>query len=189
MIKMLGLIKQDYDLSPTQNQWAWYGYQVSMRLLEVTLCTLLAIIATTPLRSGENDASPASNLDDSCCCPRTKKGGFCCFGDVNPPREFEDEIYSEICSNNHSVRQVLNDGTMMALGTLNPNNSATLIQQQPQTNMLAMGSNTLIPYGHKRAQAAYATQSATLLRSSNHSYNGNAFQVSFSGAKRVNFSN
>ena len=43
--------------------------------------------------------------------------------------------------------------------------------------MLAMGSNTLMPYGHKRAQAAYATQSATLLRSSNHSYNG-AFQVS-----------
>ena len=68
MIKMLGLIKQ--DMSPNQNQWAWYGfvyifvsclftiflfhfrygYQVSMRILEVTLCTLLAVIATTPLR-------------------------------------------------------------------------------------------------------------------------------------------
>ena len=48
---------------------------------------------------------------------------------------------------------------------------------QQQQTMLAMGSNTLMPYGHKRAQAAYATQSATLLRSSNHSYNG-AFQVS-----------
>jgi hypothetical protein len=34
---------------------------------------------------------------------KAKKGRFCsCFGDSNPPREFEDEIYSEICSNNHS---------------------------------------------------------------------------------------
>ena len=56
---------------------------------------------------------------------------------------------------------------------------SSVIQQQPhhQQTMLAMGSNTLMPY-HKRAQAAaFATQSATLLRSSNHSYNG-AFQVS-----------
>ena len=59
-----------------------------------------------------------------------------------------------------------NTGTMMALGTL----------ANPQPNMLAMGSNTLMPY-HKRATANYPSQSATLLRSSNHSYNG-AFQVS-----------
>ena len=112
MIKMLGLIKQ--DMSPNQNEWAWYGYQVSMRILEVTLCTLLAIIATTPLRSESNpvEASPGSTLgqEDSLCCGnrknRRRKGGICCFGDSNPPREFEDEIYSEICSNNHSVRQV-----------------------------------------------------------------------------------
>ena len=96
-----------------------------------------------------------------------------CFGDSNPPREFEDEIYSEICSNNHSVRQVIGDApyagtntsTMMALGSLN----------NPTPNMLAMGSNTLMPY-HKRAASNYPSQSATLLRSSNHSYNG-AFQV------------
>ena len=61
-----------------------------------------------------------------------------------------------------------NTGTMMALGTL----------ANPQPNMLAMGSNTLMPY-HKRATANYPSQSATLLRSSNHSYNG-AFQVSTS---------
>ena len=36
----------------------------------------------------------------------------------------------------------------------------------PGANMLAMGSSTLIPYNHKRAAAAYASQSATLLRSS-----------------------
>ena len=48
MIKMLGLIKE--DMSTHQNEIIWYGYQVSMRILEVTLCTLLAIIATTPLR-------------------------------------------------------------------------------------------------------------------------------------------
>ena len=82
------------------------------------------------------------------------------------------------------MRQVLaNDnyngqaGTMMALGTLNPPPVMSSVIQQPQQTMLAMGSNTLMPYGHKRAQAAFATQSATLLRSSNHSYNG-AFQVS-----------
>ena len=46
---MLGLIKQ--DMSQQQNEWAWYGYQVSMRVLEVSICTLLAVIATTPLRS------------------------------------------------------------------------------------------------------------------------------------------
>ena len=193
MIKMLGLIKQ--DMSPNQNEWAWYGYQVSMRILEVTLCTLLAIIATTPLRSESNpvEASPGSTLDseETFCCGNKSKNrrrksnsataaGLCCFGDSNPPREFEDEIYSEICSNNHSVRQVMgvesaahnyHDGTIMALGTLNnPGGHA-------HQTMLAMGSNTLMPYGHKRAPATYATQSATLLRSSNHSYNSGVFQV------------
>lgn len=226
MIKMLGLLKQ--DMSPSQNQWAWYGYQVSMRVLEVTICTLLAVIATTPLRSDpNNEGSPGSNLDDqtSCCCCGTssskgKRKGLCssCFGDSNPPREFEDEIYSEICSNNHSVRQVLandhyagaNNGTMLALGSMQAANGgplmanggqyvtngghyvtnggqigATLVHQQqpPAQTMLAMGSSTLMPYGHKRAgmahHAAFATQSATLLRSSNHSYSG-AFQVSSS---------
>ena len=68
------------------------------------------------------------------------------------------------------------DGTIMALGTLN-NPGHTHSHQAHQT-MLAMGSNTLMPYGHKRApQATYATQSATLLRSSNHSYNSGVFQV------------
>ena len=74
MIKMLGL--QKADMSSQQNEWAWYGYQVgtltallycksivyhnrpsfcpfqlSMRVLELAMCTLLAVIATTPLRS------------------------------------------------------------------------------------------------------------------------------------------
>merc|ERR1719266_2529019 len=74
--KMLALIKQ--DMSPNQNEWAWYGYQVSMRILEVTLCTLLAIIATTPLRYDQIDngleASPGSTLDeDSSCCFGSKR--------------------------------------------------------------------------------------------------------------------
>ena len=64
------------------------------------------------------------------------------------------------------------DGTIMALGTLNnPGHNHS------HQTMLAMGSNTLMPYGHKRAPATYATQSATLLRSSNHSYNSGVFQV------------
>lgn len=203
MIKMLGLIKQ--DMSASQNEWAWYGYQVSMRVLEVTLCTLLAVIATTPLRSDvdmNQMAATANGIDNReggdnkgssiCCCfgRRKKKQkrqrqmrrhtrclNCCCpcLGDSNPPLEFEDEIYSEICSNNHSVRQVLENnpystmgrgipnggappppGTMLPLGTLNNPNS-----------MMAMGSNTLMPY-HKRVNAAtgYPSQSATLLRSS-----------------------
>ena len=28
MIKMLGLLKE--DMSSTQNEWAWYGYQVRL---------------------------------------------------------------------------------------------------------------------------------------------------------------
>ena len=67
MIKMLGLLKQ--DMSSSQNLWAWHGYQVSMRVLELTLCTLLAVIATTPLRSDHNnspglEASPGKVLDN-----------------------------------------------------------------------------------------------------------------------------
>ena len=52
MIKMLGLIEEDYFSvqNSRQNKRAWEGYQISMRILEATLCTLLAIIATTPLR-------------------------------------------------------------------------------------------------------------------------------------------
>ena len=57
MIKMLGL--QKMDMSNPHNEWAWYGYQVAMRILEVTMCTLLAVIATTPLRS-----DPTSNLSN-----------------------------------------------------------------------------------------------------------------------------
>ena len=49
---MLGLIEEDYFSvqNSRQNKRAWEGYQISMRILEATLCTLLAIIATTPLR-------------------------------------------------------------------------------------------------------------------------------------------
>ena len=62
------------------------------------------------------EASPGSTLDDdtSCCFGskkshrgirrKTKPSLCCCCTDSNPPREFEDEIYSEICSNNRSVR-------------------------------------------------------------------------------------
>ena len=216
MIKMLGLVKQ--DLSPNQNQWAWYGYQVSMRILEVTLCTLLAIVATTPLRSdvqggGGLEQSPGSGLDDqdSCCLccfgskkkrRRRHKRSLCCpCLDSNPPCEFEDEIYSEICSNNQSVRQVLEGnpygtmgglsngagagapvqappGSILPLGAMNMNAHPHHNMGMPGhhggggNSMLAMGSSTLMPYNHKRAAAAYASQSATLLRSSQRSYPG-----------------
>lgn len=54
MIKMLGLQKTDLSRLE-ENELPWKGYQVSMRILEVTMCTLLAVIATTPLRSNPLD--------------------------------------------------------------------------------------------------------------------------------------
>ena len=208
MIKMLGLVKE--DMSSNQNEWAWYGYQVSMRILEVTLCTLLAVIATTPLRSDAQYAMgdvngmyqlqhngyavEANALDyessgcgcQGCCGPRKSaqmgshrrrkpyqkpktSSWLCCFNcsdlccDSNPPKEFEDENYSEICSNNHSVRQVLQQDPGHHYSTLiRPGTAAG--------NMgMAVGSSStlMVPYNHKRGGVSQPPgfQSATLLRS------------------------
>ena len=247
MIKMLGLqlvdIEKQYlnrpDLNQQQNIWA--AYQVSMRVLEVTICTLLAVIATTPLRSDfEGDMDPGmpqrhsmphpghplhqhlqhqhlngslppgsvsptalgAGLDyetesdngcSSCCGNGTKanKSGYpggsyqmrnggidpsrrskqrplksntgccssmfscfrgngksgnccattqisCCGFESNPPREFEDEIYSEICSNNHSVRQVMQQQQQQDL--LTSNHYSTLGRVSGPGTILALGA-------------------------------------------------
>ncbi|TRY80477.1 hypothetical protein TCAL_02976 [Tigriopus californicus] len=137
MIKMLGL--QKVDMSPRQNEWAWFGYQVAMRILEVTICTLLAVITTTPLRSEPPNSSPSP----------PSKFLLCCRGH-NPPREFEDEIYSEICTNNQSVRHMMNGGggpqgpgIMMdnPYGTLGPNGRLSLGRMAGYPE----GDGTLLP--------------------------------------------
>ena len=215
--------------------------QVSMRVLEVTICTLLAVIATTPLRSdfeGEMDPGMAqrhsmphpghplhqhlqhqhlngslppgsvsptalgagldyeTESDNGCstCCgssgkvqksgystgsyqmrnggadpsrrgkqrPLKSNAGCCsaifgCFGgngksgncctksqisccgfESNPPREFEDEIYSEICSNNHSVRQVMQQQQQQDL--LTSNHYSTLGRASGPGTILALGT-------------------------------------------------
>ena len=53
--RLLHHFNRNLVLNQQQNIWA--AYQVSMRVLEVTICTLLAVIATTPLRS-EFDGDP-----------------------------------------------------------------------------------------------------------------------------------
>jgi hypothetical protein len=46
MIGMHGLLRAD----PRDIPDPWYGYQVALRVLEVMICYLLAVVATTPLR-------------------------------------------------------------------------------------------------------------------------------------------
>ena len=101
MIKMLGLQKQ--DMRSNSNELAWFGYQVSMRILEVTICTLLAVIATTPLRS----EPPNFEENSPKFTNRGRFGRFCdCFRSNKNHRQLDDDIYSEICTNNQSVRHM-----------------------------------------------------------------------------------
>ena len=150
MIKMLGL--QFEDINPEKGKAPWFAYQVSMRILEVIMCTLLAVIATTPLR-----ADPTSTLGDT----PTPAGGapaggrsklrryfgrFC--GDSNPPREFEDEIYSEICSNNQSVRQ------MMMVNQIHDVNGAPIMMMENPYGTLSrrmMMNQQMMPMGTLRS--------------------------------------
>ena len=186
MIKMLGL--QKADMSSQQNEWAWYGYQVgtliaqtciknvyhnrsfylmqlSMRVLELALCTLLAVIATTPLRSDppQGQVSAQRNLNTYCLfaltlhvfithhheerkhphfvfqydvhgnplMPPRRRSSRCwasclnCCKDSPPMIEFEDEIYSEICGNHHTIRQMQSDpsnpyGTLGGIAGIHP---------------------------------------------------------------------
>ena len=149
MIKMLGL--QYQDISPEKDKMPWYAYQVSMRILEVVMCTLLAVIATTPLR-----ADPTSTLGDT-STPivgggrRSKVRRFIgrFLGESNPPREFEDEIYSEICSNNQSVRQ------MMMVNQMHDVNGAApmLMMENPYGTMgrRMMMNQQMMPMGTLRS--------------------------------------
>jgi len=108
MIGMHGLLRSD----PRDIPDPWYGYQVALRVLEILICYLLAVVATTPLRQdggssvargGAGGGGPCSSCSPLLCC---NGEGSChkCMGVDNPPTHLDEEIYTEICSNNHSVR-------------------------------------------------------------------------------------
>ena len=118
--------------------------QLSMRVLELALCTLLAVIVTTPLRSDHPQGQVGARnekrrLKDNCSTPLSFQYGIhgnhplmpprrrnalsltsClnCCKDSPPMIEFEDEIYSEICANNHTNRQMQSDPSDPYTGTL-----------------------------------------------------------------------
>ena len=73
MIGMHGLLRSD----PSQIPTPWYGYQVALRVLEVMICYLLAVVATTPLRQ-DSATSPRSGRPGVCssCSPL-----LCCNGE------------------------------------------------------------------------------------------------------------
>ncbi len=57
MIGMHGLLRAD----PRDIPDPWYGYQVALRVLEVMICYLLAVVATTPLRQDSGRSLSAMN--------------------------------------------------------------------------------------------------------------------------------
>jgi len=58
MIGMHGLLRAEARDIPDP----WYGYQVALRVLEVMICYLLAVVATTPLRQDSGKDSKYQKL-------------------------------------------------------------------------------------------------------------------------------
>ena len=107
MIGMHGLLRANVQEIPDP----WYGYQVALRVLEVMICYLLAVVATTPLRqdgqgSPRSSRGPCSSCSPLLCCNGEGPCIKCGAGD-NQPAHLEEDIYTEISQVNHSVR-VLN---------------------------------------------------------------------------------
>ena len=74
-------------------------------MLELCICYLLAVVATTPLRT-DMDAlvgGPCSSCSPLLCCQG--EGGECgkCGGEPQPAH-LDEEIYTEIVVNNHTSR-------------------------------------------------------------------------------------
>jgi len=138
MIGMHGLLRSD----PKDIPDPWYGYQVALRVFEVMMCYLLAVVATTPLRqdsggSPRSSRGPCSSCSPLLCC---NGEGFCqkCGAGDNPPTQLDEDIYTEICSNNQSVR-VLNSAesscynqAMIPMGTQSTNNSSLALSASGQ---------------------------------------------------------
>jgi len=143
MIGMHGLLHADSEVD--RRYPAWYGYQVVLRILEVMICYLLAVVATTPLPQGSTNGSPRSSggLCSSCspllCC----NGDMACNGcQENNPTQLDEDIYTEICSNNQSVHALnsshsgcYNQATLMNPGN-NQQNLVMSASGQQITNTL-----------------------------------------------------
>jgi len=146
MIGMHGLLRANVQEIPDP----WYGYQVALRVLEVMICYLLAVVATTPLRqdgqaSPRSARGPCSSCSPLLCCngegPCTK-----CGAGENQPSHLEEDIYTEISQVNHTAR-VLNSAdsscynqAMVPMGSNQSANTSTLALSasgQQLTNTLA----------------------------------------------------
>jgi len=138
MIGMHGLLRANKKDIPDP----WYGYQVALRVFEVMMCYLLAVVATTPLRqdnggSPRSSRGPCSSCSPLLCCHGEGLCQKCGAGD-NPPTQLDEDIYTEICSNNQSVR-VLNSAdsscynqAMIPMGTQSTNNSSLALSASGQ---------------------------------------------------------
>lgn len=133
MIGMHGLLRAEPQHIPTP----WYGYQVALRVLEVMICYLLAVVATTPLRSepamsgSPRTAGPCTSCSPLLCC--NGEGGCARCGEDRDAQELQDEIYTEICAVGAGAGgtvRMLNTGDMMemvggaATNTQSTNNSS-----------------------------------------------------------------
>ncbi|XP_023338915.1 uncharacterized protein LOC111709480 [Eurytemora carolleeae] len=166
MIGMHGLLRTD----PRDIPDPWYGYQVALRVLEILICFLLALVATTPLR--QDGSAPPGRGCSSCspllCCSGEGNCQKCGVGE-NPPTQLDEEIYTEICSNNHAVR-VLNpaDSYNQTLTSYNQiSNSLSLTEQNQNVHctatlaLSASGQHLTNTLARRRGQAGQ--------RSSQHS--------------------
>ena len=96
MIGMHGLLRTD----PRDIPDPWYGYQVALRVFEVMICYLLAVVATTPMRAdspgqGHGQGGPCTSCSPLLCC----NGDTACDKCTSPDR-LEEDIYTEICAAN-----------------------------------------------------------------------------------------
>ena len=110
MIGMHGLLRSD----PKDIPDPWYGYQVALRVFEVMICYLLAVVATTPLRSDSGHSprgggrGPCTSCSPLLCC-NGEGGCDKCGGGESPRHQLEvEDIYTEICTNNPGTVRVLN---------------------------------------------------------------------------------
>ena len=142
MIGMHGLLRSD----PSQIPTPWYGYQVALRVLEVIICYLLAVVATTPLRHdtgpSHRSGGPCTSCSPLLCCNGEGPCARCEDGDTQRS-QLEEEIYTEICANNVEsynqamlplANQTSTNNSSLALSTSGTQLTSTLARKmQPVT--------------------------------------------------------
>ena len=178
MIGMHGLLRRD----PRDIPDPWYGYQVALRVLEVMICYLLAVVATTPLRSDSGHSprsgrGPCTSCSPLLCCNGEGPCERCGAGDS--PSHLEEDIYTEICNAGPGTVRVLNTvdsynqamvplgGTAGTTGTQSTNNSSIALstsgQQLTSTLMRKAGPGPVRSSGsHVSGESSCATQDTAL---------------------------